>query len=479
MSKVEIRKECRAYASRMDRHPARTNSSASASSATGSNPYLTMTDDYEAATARELARFAERGGLYKGKKPVHWCSSCVTALAEAEVEYADHTSHSIYVKFPYADTLPAELEALGRQAALLRHLDHHPLDHPRQPGVASIPELPYVAVEVGGEVLVDCRRAGARRSSPAGNRRSSDGRSPPSRRRSSRGKQCRHPFYDRPSLIVLGDYVTLEAGTGCVHTAPGHGHDDYLTGLRYGLEIYNPVDDYGRYRPDVELFGGMKITDANPRSSTSCRKSARCCKRGKITPQLSALLALQEADHLPRHRAVVHLHGGQRPARAGAAGDQRCRLDPALGARAHLRHDRQPPRLVRQPPAQLGGADHRLLLRRLRRGPGRRQDHAPCRRSLRKRRQRPLVREGGRANCCRPAPLCGKCGHGGFTKRKRHPRCLVRFRRLPCRRARAARQLSRPGRSLPGRLATSIAAGSIPACWPPSAPAASPPTRRS
>ena len=72
-------------------------------------------------------------------------------------------------------------------------------------------------------------------------------------------KECRHPIYDRASLLVLGDYVTLEAGTGCVHTAPGHGHDDYVTGLRYGLEIYNPVDDYGKYRDDLEFFAGEKV----------------------------------------------------------------------------------------------------------------------------------------------------------------------------------------------------------------------------
>ena len=76
--------------------------------------------------------------------------------------------------------------------------------------------------------------------------------------------RCKHPLYERDSMLVLGDYVTLEAGTGCVHTAPGHGQDDYITGLRYGLEIYNPVDDYGRYRDDVEFFAGMHVQkDAN------------------------------------------------------------------------------------------------------------------------------------------------------------------------------------------------------------------------
>ena len=96
-------------------------------------------------------------------------------------------------------------------------------------------------------------------------------------------RNCRHPFYDRPSLLMLGDHVTLEAGTGCVHTAPGHGQDDYQVGLRYGLEIYNPVDDYGRYRPDLELFGGMKITDANEAVNDKLREVGALLKEAKVS----------------------------------------------------------------------------------------------------------------------------------------------------------------------------------------------------
>ncbi len=97
------------------------------------------------------------------------------------------------------------------------------------------------------------------------------------------GKQCRHPLYDRPSVIVLGDYVTLEAGTGCVHTAPGHGHDDYQTGLRYGLEIYNPVDDYGRYLPALELFGGQKVPAVNPQVTAKLLEVGALLKEGKVS----------------------------------------------------------------------------------------------------------------------------------------------------------------------------------------------------
>nr|NIS44124.1 class I tRNA ligase family protein [Desulfuromonadales bacterium] len=241
MSKAEIRKECRAYAEKW------INIQCEEFQRLGifgdwDNPYLTMTTDYEAATARELARFAERGGMYKGKKPVHWCPSCVTALAEAEVEYDDHTSPSIYVKFPFADELPAELSELQGKNLSFVIWTTTPWTIPANLAVCLHPELPYVAVEVGDDVLVMAEGLYEQVLKELGideYQLLATFRAPIFEK-----KSCRHPIYDRDSLLVLGDYVTLEAGTGCVHTAPGHGQDDYLTGLKYGLEIYNPVDDY-------------------------------------------------------------------------------------------------------------------------------------------------------------------------------------------------------------------------------------------
>lgn len=260
MSKVEIRRACRDYASEW------VQIQASEFKRLGifgdwDNPYLTMHDSYEAATARELARFSERGGLYKGKKPVHWCSSCVTALAEAEVEYADHVSPSIFVKFPFVDELPAELSALQGEKLFFVIWTTTPWTIPANMGICLNPELDYVAVEMeNGEVLVfaeglyagvlqQLELTGTVIATFSGGL--------------FENKRCQHPFYQRDSLIILGDHVTLEAGTGCVHTAPGHGQDDYVVGSKYGLDIYNPVDDYGRYRKDVELFGGMKLVAAN------------------------------------------------------------------------------------------------------------------------------------------------------------------------------------------------------------------------
>jgi isoleucyl-tRNA synthetase len=280
MSKAQIRKACRAYAADWVEIQRREFERLGVLGE-WENPYLTMTEGYEAATARELARFAERGGLFKGKKPVHWCSSCVTALAEAEVEYADHTSYSIYVKFPYAGTLPVELAAFSDKALAFVIWTTTPWTIPANLGICLNPDLPYALVEVGGEYLVIAEGLVAEVAKVLG---WEEYRVATTFDAALFEKQaCRHPLYDRPSLIVLGSHVTLEAGTGCVHTAPGHGHDDYLTGLRYGLEIYNPVDDYGRYRPDVELFAGIKVNEAHTLVAEKLEAAGALLKLGKIT----------------------------------------------------------------------------------------------------------------------------------------------------------------------------------------------------
>ncbi len=260
MSKAEFRRECREYA----RVWIATQSEEFQRLGIFGNwadPYLTMTEGYEATTARELARLAERGSLFKGKKPIHWCASCVTALAEAEVEYDDHSSPSIYVKFPYVDTLPQSLAHLTDKPLNFVIWTTTPWTIPANLGISLNPELPYVVIDSGSDYLVVAE--GLREKVLAAVGQEGAMVVAPLDAAEFDNKNCRHPFYERNSLIMLGDHVTLEAGTGCVHTAPGHGHDDYQIGLKYGLEIYNPVDDYGRYREELELFGGMKLADAN------------------------------------------------------------------------------------------------------------------------------------------------------------------------------------------------------------------------
>ncbi|MBT1070646.1 isoleucine--tRNA ligase [Pelotalea chapellei] len=223
-------------------------------------PYLTMNYEYEGLTAAELAKFAHNGGLYRGKKPVHWCSSCVTALAEAEVEHADHTSPSIFVRFAIKDDLSAAIPALAGKQAYVVIWTTTPWTIPANLAVALHPDFEYVALETEKGVLIvaeGLKDSFLSTTGLTGSVLASFSATVLER------KRAQHPFYDRDSIILLGDHVTLEAGTGCVHTAPGHGQEDYELGLKEGLEIYNPVDNYGKYVSTLEFFGGQQVFSAN------------------------------------------------------------------------------------------------------------------------------------------------------------------------------------------------------------------------
>ena len=239
--------------------------------------YLTMDFRYQAAIARALGKFVERGLVYKGKKPVHWCIHCRTALAEAEVEYADHWSPSIYVEFPLGqssvDELAARVPALaGRQVSVLIWTTT-PWTIPSNLAIAFHPEFDYAAYEVEGRAVI-VAEALAARVSEAGGRALGK---PIARMKGEQLERIRfrHPLYARDSVGVLADYVTLEAGTGAVHTAPGHGSDDFMTGIKYGLEIYAPVGPGGHFLETVELFGGQRVFDANPKVEEALQERGR------------------------------------------------------------------------------------------------------------------------------------------------------------------------------------------------------------
>ncbi len=223
-------------------------------------PYLTMNYEYEGITAAELARFAGNGGLYRGKKPVHWCSSCVTALAEAEVEHADHTSPSIFVKFLLKDDISAAVPALAGRKVSVVVWTTTPWTIPANLAISLHPEFDYVALDTGSELLIVADGLKTSFLAAVGLEAVTVATF---KGGVLEGKQSRHPFYDRDSIILLGEHVTLEAGTGCVHTAPGHGQDDYQMALKFGLDIYNPVDNRGRYISDLPFFGGQFVFDAN------------------------------------------------------------------------------------------------------------------------------------------------------------------------------------------------------------------------
>jgi isoleucyl-tRNA synthetase len=259
ISKLEMRKLCREYAAKFVAIQ-RDEFKRLGVLGDWENPYLTMNYEYEGITASELARFAKNGGLYRGRKPVHWCSSCVTALAEAEVEYADHNSPSIFVRFALQDDLGSVIPALAGKQSYVVIWTTTPWTIPANLAVAMHPEFEYVALETERGVLIVAE--GLKDSFLAATGLSGQLLASFSATLLER-KLCRHPFYDRDSVILLGEHVTLEAGTGCVHTAPGHGQEDYELGLKEGLEIYNPVDNHGKYLANVEFFGGQFVFAAN------------------------------------------------------------------------------------------------------------------------------------------------------------------------------------------------------------------------
>jgi isoleucyl-tRNA synthetase len=268
MSVAEIREECRRYAMKWVELQ-RADFMRLGVLGEWERAYLTMTPDYEAVIAQAFVEFLDRGYVYKGLKPVHWCLYDRTALAEAEVEYENHTSPSIWVKFPLVSDPAAIDPALtGRRVSVVIWTTT-PWTIPANLAVAFHPNYEYAAAEAGGEVWIvasDLLSATAARAGWGTPKVLA--RVPGSR---LEGTLFRHPFLERDSAGVLADYVTLDQGTGAVHTAPGHGQEDHLTAQRYGIPTYCPVDAGGRFfhaggadgRLPEELIG-RTVWEANP-----------------------------------------------------------------------------------------------------------------------------------------------------------------------------------------------------------------------
>ncbi len=225
------------------------------------NPYLTIDNEYESEVLEHLAAFFSSENIYKGKKPVFWCNHCKTALAEAEIEYHDHRSPSIYVKFPLLSDLSKKYPQLKGKKVSVLIWTTTPWTLPANLAIAFHPQHEYSAFQVGEEVFIAAKRLISLISEDLGYQNLKTlvtfmGRE-------LEGMKAKHPFIDRESIFVLADYVTLDQGTGCVHTAPGHGQEDYLTGIKYKLNIYTPVDKNGNFTEDVEKYAGMNVFEAN------------------------------------------------------------------------------------------------------------------------------------------------------------------------------------------------------------------------
>jgi isoleucyl-tRNA synthetase len=257
---VEIRKRCREYAAKFVEIQ-RGEFKRLGVFGEWEHPYLTMNFAYQATIVREFGKFLLNGSVYKGKKPVHWCPTCKTALAEAEVKYEDHRSPSIYVKFKMVSDLGNELPTLEGKPISVIIWTTTPWTIPANLAIALHPDFTYVAVDVGSEIYILAEGLLSSVMEKFGIHGYQVLEKFSGRR--LEGMKCRHPFLERDSLIILASYVTLDAGTGCVHTAPGHGQEDYESGIRYGLEIYSPVDDDGHFTQDVPFFAGQFVFDAN------------------------------------------------------------------------------------------------------------------------------------------------------------------------------------------------------------------------
>lgn len=269
------------------------------------NPYLTMSAEYESSTARLFGKFLERGFVYKGLRPVYWCIHDQTALAEAEVEYKEHTSPSVYVKFPLkSDPAVIDGSLVGKNVFIVIWTTT-PWTLPANLGITVHPDFDYSAVEANGEVYIVASELAASFAEVCGFETTAE----LARFKGSKldRLEAKHAWLDRTSLIMNADHVTLgeadaeveldarhenkaagKSGTGCVHTAPGHGADDFAVGKKYGLEVYAPVDSAGRFIAEVEHFAGLSVFEANPKIVEFLRDSG-------------ALLSVEKYDHRYPH----------------------------------------------------------------------------------------------------------------------------------------------------------------------------------
>lgn len=240
-------------------------------------PYITMSNDYEATIVREFLTFVKNGYVYRGKKPVYWCPSCVTALADAEVEYADKESPSVFVAFEVIDKERLPVEDLPVYIVIWTTT---PWTLPANLALAVHPDFDYVGLKSPKGVLIVVKEAIKNLKDKV-----EIDESPlfEIKGKELEGIKAKHPFIDRISKVVVADFVETGEGTGVVHIAPGHGEEDYEVGLKYGLEIYAPVDDRGRFTDDVPYFAGENVFKANMAIIEHMKENGSLLWHGSIT----------------------------------------------------------------------------------------------------------------------------------------------------------------------------------------------------
>jgi len=258
MSKADIRKKCR------DNAELFVNTQMGEFKRLGvlgdyEHPYLTMSKDYEAGIVEVFGKLFKEGYIYRSKKPIYWCPNCATALAEAEVEYGNHVSHAVYVKFKI-DPSSIYIDGIDKDRTFVVIWTTTPWTLPANLGLCFHKDFEYSIFKFNGEYYLLAKGLLQQMEKAIGSQSSGEW---PIDTGSIEAIKAAHPFIERESKIIFGPHVTLEQGTGIVHTAPGHGHEDYITGLRYGLDIFCPVDDNGCFTDEYSPMKGVNVFDAN------------------------------------------------------------------------------------------------------------------------------------------------------------------------------------------------------------------------
>ena len=255
-TKIEMRKACRAYAQKwVDIQ--RDQFKRLGNFAHWDKPYLTMSTGYESAIIKVFGELVEKGFIYRGLKPIHWCIHDETALAEAEIEYATHKSNSIYVRFPLADDPNGYFNEFDKSHCYTIIWTTTPWTIPANLAVAIHPDEDYAYVQYGEDIYLLAEELVSHTMTAIG----AENYCVLKTIKGSKieGLAFKHPLYERNSPVVFADYVTMEDGTGVVHTAPGHGRDDFYTGQRNNLPVLNPVNEKGYYTKDAGQFEGLHI----------------------------------------------------------------------------------------------------------------------------------------------------------------------------------------------------------------------------
>ncbi len=245
------------------------------------NPYLTLVPEFEGRQIKIFGRMAEKGYIYKGMRPVYWCASCETALAEAEIEYGNKVSDSIYVKFPLVDDRGL-LEGTTDTYCLIWTTTAWTI--PANLAIAVHPDFDYVLVDAGNERFLLAEGLAEAVAKLAG---VADPWKVLKRFKGSDliGMRCRHPLYERESVLLTGDHVTLEQGTGCVHIAPGHGYEDFIIGRENDLPILSPVDDRGFFTEEAGQYAGLRYDEGGRQVIADLRDAEALLQAVKIEHQ--------------------------------------------------------------------------------------------------------------------------------------------------------------------------------------------------